>query len=81
MLQFIVIILFELMSDFSFFFFSPSVSQTPRKAKANHLVKMWYGFPLFVLSVVCFSSTSLALFTCDVLMLVVCAAVSFFFSS
>ena len=80
MLQFVVIILFELMSDHLFFFLcSPSVSQTPRKAEANHLVKMWYGFSLFVLSVVCFSSTSLALFTCDVLMLIVCAAVSLFF--
>ena len=78
-MQFVVIILFELMSDFSFFFFSPSVSQTPRKAKANHLVKMWYGFPSFVLSVVYSSSTSLALFICDVLMLVVCVAVFIFF--
>ena len=61
------------------FFCSPSVSQTPRKVEANHLVKMWYGFPLFVFSVICSSSTSLALFICGVLMLVVCAAVSFFF--
>ena len=59
-----------------YFLCSPSVSQTLRKAKANHLVKMWYGFSLFVLSVVCFSFTSLVLFTCDVLMLVICAVVS-----
>ena len=65
------------MSDY--FLCSPSVSQTPRKAEANHLVKMWYGFSLFVLSVVCFSSTSLTLFTCEVLILIVCVAVSFFF--
>ena len=66
----------------TFFFGSPSVSRTLRKAEANHLVKMWYSFPPFVLSVVCSSSTALALFICDVLMLVVCAAVSpppFFF--
>ena len=62
-----------------FSFYSPSVSQTPRKAEVNHPVKMWYGFPSFVLSVVCSSSTSLALFICDVLMLVVCATVSLFF--
>ena len=74
MLQFVVIIFFELMSDY--FLCSPSVSQTPRKAEANHLVKMWYGFSLFVPSVVCFSSTSPMLFTCD--MLVVCATLSFF---
>ena len=61
------------------FFCSPSVSQTLRKVEANHLVKMWYGFPLFVFSVICSSSTSLALFICSVLMPVVCAAVSFFF--
>ena len=79
MLQFVVIILFKLMSDFFFFFYSPSISQTPRKAEANHLVKMWYGFSLFVPSVVCFSSTSPVLFTCDVLMLVICAVVSPFF--
>ena len=60
----------------TFFFGSPSVSRTLRKAEANHLVKMWYSFPPFVLSVVCSSSTALALFICDVLMLVVCAAVS-----
>ena len=42
----------ELMSDY--FLCSPSVSQTLRKAEANHLVKMWYGFPLFVPSVVFF---------------------------
>ena len=70
---------FELMSDFSFFFCSPSVSQTLRKAKANHLLKMWYGFPSFMLSVVCSSSAFLALFIYDVLMLVVCAAVFIFF--
>ena len=63
------------MSDFSFFC-SPSVSQIPRKAEANHLVKMWYGFPPFVLSVIWSLSTSLAPFICDVLMLVVCATVS-----
>ena len=78
MLQFVVIILFELMSDFFFFFCSPRISQTRRKVEANHLVKMWYGFSLFVLSIICFSSTSLALFTCHVFMLVVCVAVSFF---
>ena len=42
----------ELMSDY--FLCSPSVSQTLRKAEANHLVKTWYGFPLFMPSVVCF---------------------------
>ena len=78
MLQFVITILFELMSD-PLFFCSPNVSQILRKVEANHLVKMWYGFPLFVLSVVCSSSTSLALFICDVLMLVVCAVVSLFF--
>ena len=78
MLQFVVIILFDMMSD-PLFFCSPSVSQTPRKAEANHLVKMWYGFLLFVLFVVCSLSISLALFICDVLMLIVCAAVSLFF--
>ena len=61
------------------FFCSSNVSQALRKAEANHLVKMWYGFPLFVFSVICSSSTSLALFICGVLMLIVCAAVSFFF--
>ena len=40
------------MSDY--FLCSPNVSQTPRKAEVNHLVKMWYGFPLFVPSVICF---------------------------
>ena len=40
------------MSDY--FLYSPSVSQTLRKAEVNHLVKMWYGFPLFVPFVVCF---------------------------
>ena len=67
-----------MMSD-PLFFRSLSVSQTPRKAEANHLVKMWYGFPLFVLFVVCSLSISLALFICDVLMLIVCAVVSLFF--
>ena len=42
----------ELMSDY--FLCNPSVSQTSRKAEANYLGKMWYGFPLFVPSVVCF---------------------------
>ena len=81
MLQFVVIIPFELMSDrlFIFFLCSPTISQTLRKAEANHLVKMWYGFSLFVLSIVCFSSISLALFTCNALILIVCAAISLFF--
>ena len=42
----------ELMSDY--FPCNPSVSQTPRKVEVNHLVKMWYGFPPFVPSSICF---------------------------
>ena len=54
------------MSDY--FLCNPSVSQTPRKAEANHLGKMWYGFPLFVSSIVCFHS----LLQCCLLVMPLC---------